>query len=103
MLKDTADAIAHTFSSNEREHNYSHESFQVSEIIPTSESTAIVKLFKSSGKYAMAFCYWINVSGGQWRYFFPTYDHCVGMELVKDELRGIEKENFPLNFDEIHS
>ena len=73
---------------------------RISEIIPTSESTAIIKLYKSSGKYAMAFCYWINMSGGQWRYFFPTYDHCAGMELIKDELRDIEKANFPLNFKE---
>ena len=103
MLKETADAIAHTFSSNQREHNYLGEQFEVSAIIPTSESTAIVKLYKSSGKSAMAFCYWINMSGGQWRYFFPTYDHCVGMELIKDELHKIEKENFQHNFDEIHS
>ena len=106
MLKETADAIAFAFSSNQREHNYLSEKFQVSEIIPTSESTAIVKLYKTSGKYAMAFCYWINMGGGQWRYFFPTYDHCIGMELIKEELRDIEKINFPLNFkeeNEVHS
>ena len=106
MLKETADAIAHTFSIKQREHNYLGERFEVSEIIPTSESTAIVKLYKSSGKYGMAFCYWINMGGGQWKYFFPTYDHCVGMELIKDELRKVEQVNFPLNFkevDEIHS
>ena len=105
MLKETADAIAHTFSNNHREHNYLNERFEVSEIIPTSESTAIVKMMKSSGKQAIAFCYWINMSNGQWRYFFPTYDHCIGMEMLKDELKKIEQVNFPLNFkeDEIYS
>ena len=100
MLKKMADSIAHTFSSSDREHNYLNESFEVSEIIPTSESTAIVKMIKSTGKQAIAFCYWINMSGGQWRYFFPTYDHCVGMEMLKDELKKIEQANFPLNFEE---
>jgi hypothetical protein len=103
MLQKMADSIAHTFSMSEREHNYLNEGFQVHEIIPTSESTAIVKLKKTSGKYAMAFCYWINMSGGQWKYFFPTYDHCVGMETIKEELRTIELINFEHNFDEIHS
>ena len=103
MLQKTAEAIAHAFSMHEREHNYLNEGFQVDEIIPASESTAIVKLKKTSGKYAMAFCYWINASGGQWRYFFPTYDHCIGMELIKEELRKIELINFEYNFDEIHS
>ena len=105
MLKETADAIAHTFSSNQREHNYLNEQFEVSEIMPTSESTAIVRMIKSTGKEALAFCYWINMAGGQWRYFFPTYDHCIGMEMLKDELKKIEQVNFPLNFkeDEIYS
>ena len=103
MLQKMADSIAHTFSMNEREHKYLNEGLQVHKIIPTSESTAIVRLKKTSGKFAMAFCYWINMSGGQWKYFFPTYDHCVGMEVIKDELRKVEVANFDHNFDEIHS
>ena len=46
----------------------------------------------------MAFCYWINMNGGQWQYFFPTYDHCVGMEAVREELKSIELINFEHNF-----
>jgi hypothetical protein len=102
MLEKMAESIAHTFSMN-REHNYLNEGFQVEDIIPTSESTALVKLKKTSGKSAIAFCYWINMGGGQWKYFFPTYDHCIGMELIKEELHKVEKGNFEYNFDEIHS
>ena len=100
MLKKMADSIAHTFSSSDREHNYLNESFEVSEIIPTSESTAIVKMIKSTGKQAIAFCYWINMTGGQWRYFFPTYDHAVGAERLRDVLYDVESRNFPINFKE---
>ena len=94
MLQKMADSIAHTFSMNEREHNYLNEGFQVHKIIPTSESTAIVRLKKTSGKFAMAFCYWINMNGGQWRYFFPTYDHCVGMKMVEEYHHSVEIVNF---------
>ena len=99
MLEKTAAAIAYAFSIKHREHNYLGESFKVEELIPTSESTAIVRLRKSSGKIGIAFCYWINMNGGEWRYFFPTYDHCIGMDMIKDELHRVEKENFSLNFE----
>ena len=97
-LRKLAEAIAFNFSRTDREFNYNNESFEVSELTPLSESTAIVKLKKSSGKYGMAFCYWINMNGGQWQYFFPTYDHCVGMEAVREELKSIELINFEHNF-----
>lgn len=97
-LRKLADIIAFNFSRKDRDFNYNNESFEVSELMPLSESTAIIKLKKSSGKYGMAFCYWINMNGGQWQYFFPTYDHCVGMESVKEELKSIELINFQHNF-----
>ena len=40
------------------------------------------------------------MNGGQWRYFIPTYDHCVGMEFLKEELRRVEQRNFEYNFEE---
>ena len=97
-LKKLAEVIAFNFSRTDRDFNYNNESFEVSEITPLSESTAIIKFQKSSGKYGLAFCYWINMNGGQWQYFFPTYDHCVGMESVKEELKSIELINFEHNF-----
>jgi hypothetical protein len=98
-LKKLADKIALNFSRTDREFNHNNETFEVSELIPLSESTALIRFKKSSGKYGMAFCYWINMSGGQWQYFFPTYDHCVGMEWVREELRAVEVINFGRNFE----
>ena len=97
-LRELAESIAFNFSRTDREHNYNRESFEVSELVPLSESTAIIKLKKSSGKNGVAFCYWVNMSGGHWRYFFPTYDHCIGMESVREELRQVELKNFEYNF-----
>ena len=99
-LKKIAIEIANNFSRNDRDHNYNNEKFGVFQIKPTSESTGLVYLKKSTGKFAIAFCYWINMGGGTWRYFFPTYDHCVGMEFIKEELRQVEQRNFDYNFDE---
>ena len=93
-LKKIAIEIANNFSRNDREHNYNNEKFEVFQIKPTSECTGLVYLKKSTSKFAIAFCYWINMSGGIWRYFFPTYDHCVGMEFIKEELRQVEQRNF---------
>ena len=96
-LKKFAKTIAENFSRADRDFNYSGETFEVYELVPLSESTALIKFKKSSGKFSIAFCYWINMNGGQWRYFFPTYDHCIGMESVKEELRAIEIINFDKN------
>ena len=97
-LKEEAEDIARKFSISEREFNFSNETFKVHSIAPLSETTAYVEFKKSTGKYGVAFCYWINMGGGQWRYFFPTYDHCVGAEKLREVLHDVEERNFPLNF-----
>jgi hypothetical protein len=97
-LKKKADEIAENYSRPNREFNVGNEIFEVQKIEPLSESTAIVLLKKSSNKYAVAFCYLINMNGGTWRYFIPTYDHCIGMESVKPLLAAVEKTNFSENF-----
>ena len=97
-LNKKAYEIAEKFSNVNREFNVNNETFEVKKIEPLSESTGIVLFKKSSEKYAVAFCYYINMSGGMWQYFFPTYDHCFGMESVRDLLASVEKKNFNLNF-----
>lgn len=97
-LRETAKTIEENFS-KQREFNYNNETFEVVKIEPLSESTAVVLLKKSSSKFALAFCYYINMAGGTWRYFIPTYDHCIGMESVKDLLQSVEKDNFGRNFN----
>ena len=97
-LKSKAEEIARNFSHSDREFNYSNETFEVNSITPLSETTACIEFRKSSKKLGIAFCYWINMGGGQWRYFFPTYDHCMGAEKLRELLYSIEKKNFPINF-----
>ena len=97
-LKKKSQEIADNFSNIDREFNINNETFKVVKIDPLSESTAAVLLRKSSGKFALAFCYYINMSGGTWQYFFPTYDHCIGMESVKCLFGAVEKCNFEKNF-----
>ena len=100
-LKKKAREIANNYSRADREHNYQNEEFKVFKIKPTSESTGIIYLKKNTGKIAIAFCFWVNMNGGTWHYFFPTYDHCVGMECIKEELREVEQKNFEHNFKDI--
>ena len=97
-LKDKANDIAIYFSDTDREFNFNNETFDIVKIEPLSESTATILFKKSTGKYAMCFCYYIKMSGGIWQYFFPTYDHCIGMESVKSLLSAVEKSNFDKNF-----
>jgi predicted mannosyl-3-phosphoglycerate phosphatase (HAD superfamily) len=96
-LNKKAYEIAKNFSKVNREFNVNNETFEVSKIEPLSESTGVVLLKKSSGKYAVAFCYYINMSGGVWQYFIPTYDHIFGMESVRELLALVEKTNFKKN------
>ena len=96
-LKTKAEEIATNFSRDDRAYNFSGETFSVSLIIPLSENTAAVLFDKSSGKQAVAFCYYIAMNNGTWQYFFPTDSHVLGMAGLADILRGVEKFNFELN------
>lgn len=97
-LEKKAEEIAKNFSRSDRKMNYGNETFSVEEIIPLSESTAIIEFSKNTGKKAVVIAYHTNSMGGKWNYFFPTYDHCVGFEKVREYLHEVEQKNFPLNF-----
>ena len=97
-LSAKAREIAENFSKPDREFNLNKETFQVEKIIPLSEKTAVVKFFKSSGKKAIAFLYYINMKDGSWQYVFPTWDMIAGMDNLSKYLLEIEQENYPLNF-----
>lgn len=96
-LKQKTLEVAEYFSNQNRARNYNNEGFRVDNIVPLSETTALVTFQKSSGKFAVAFFYFINVNEGEWRYFFPTDSHILGMKKVEDLLWVIEKVNFPMN------
>ena len=97
-LREKADEVAFNFSRKDRPGNVSGETFRVDSIHPLSESTAYVHFKKNTGKIAVAFFYYINMNGGMWQYFFPTYDHCIGAEKLRDILHDAEQKNFKYNF-----
>lgn len=96
-LRAKALEVAKTFSNPERAHNPTAEVFELEGIEPTSEDTAAVYFKKNTGKRALAFFYWVNAGSGEWRYFFPTDSHILGMLEFKDRKVAVEAVNFPLN------
>lgn len=98
-LKVAVDKTAALFSRTDREGNFNKETFEVEEIIPTSDHTAVVKFKKNTGKIGLAFFYYIARGASKgWKYFFPTDSHITGMrafELIKFE---VERENYKFNF-----
>lgn len=98
-LNEFAEVIASRFSRNDREGNVSNECFQVEEVIPTSDHTAIINFIKSSGKIGVAFCYYITKGKSKgWKYFFPTDSHINGMQAFLYYKLEAERRNYKYNF-----
>jgi hypothetical protein len=101
MLKAEAENTARVFSNRA---NRPAEPFEVHRIIPLSEALAAVIYLKEQGKKAMAFFYFLRDMGperrGQWRCFFPTDSHLLGLRNFLDIKQKVEEENFGLNFDD---
>ncbi len=97
-LKDFAKDIAKRFSIKEREGNFNNETFNVDEVIPTSDHTAIINFKKNSGKIGVAFCYYIprGYSKG-WKYFFPTDSHLNGFQAFIYYKLEAERKNYKYN------
>lgn len=98
-LKAKADEVAKNFSNPLRDNNLKNETFEVDNILPLSDTTAIVIFKKSSGKKSLIFCFHVNYKEGYWGYFFPTDSHISGMSQVGKHLQEIEKHNFEYNFE----
>jgi|TARA_R100000935_G_scaffold2109_1_gene6151 hypothetical protein len=101
-LKTFAHEVARRFSKPNREGNVSKESFEVYEIIPTSDQTAIVFFNKNTEKLGMGFFYYISkgMSKG-WKYFFPTDSHVVGMMAAHYYKLEVERHNYGKNFIDV--
>jgi hypothetical protein len=94
-----AKKVAGLFSKTNREGNFNKETFEVDEIIPTSDHAAVVKFKKNTGKIGLAFFYYINKGASKgWKYFFPTDSHINGMRAFEYIKYEIERENFKFNF-----
>lgn len=91
--------IAQRFSRNDREGNVNKETFEVAEIIPTSDHTAVVLFEKNTGKRAAFFFYYINRGASKgWKYFVPTDSHITGMRLFEYYKGEVERYNYKHNF-----
>lgn len=99
-LKKSVEEVAKRFSRKDREGNFNEETFEVQEIIPTSDHTASVLFKKNTGKVGLAFFYYINrgMSKG-WKYFFPTDSHITGMRAFEFIKLDVERNNYSFNFE----
>lgn len=87
------------FSHQDREMNFTNESFKIYKIIPTSDHTASVVFEKTSGKKGVAFFYYIpNGMSKGWKYFFPTDSHITGMRAFEFHKLNAEEFNYDKNF-----
>ena len=100
-LNKFSEEIAKRFSYSNREGNKNGETFEVEEVIPTSDHTAVIRFKKNTGKIGLAFCYYINkgVAKG-WKYFFPTDSHINGFQSFLYYKLEVERNNYKKNFTE---
>jgi hypothetical protein len=98
-LSQFAITIAERFSNFNRAGNVNNESFSVDEVIPISDDSAVVNFKKSSGKLAVAFCYYIHKGRSKgWKYFFPTDSHVHGFYSFQYYKLEAERFNYKHNF-----
>ena len=97
-LRDKIRELETYFSNPDREYNHNNETFNATDVIPLSDSVALVTLKKSSGKESNALFFYIK---NYWIYFFPTDSHELGIfNYLNNKYRiHLEGFNFDKNFD----
>ena len=96
-LKIFTDVVCERYSKKDRTNNFNNETFEVQEIIPTSDHTATVIYEKNTGKRAAFFFYYI-ASFKKWNYFVPTDSHINGMSAFANQKIEVERHNYKYNF-----
>lgn len=96
-LKDFTDVVCERYSKKDRANNFNNETFEVQEIIPTSDHTATVIYEKNTGKRAAFFFYYI-ASFKKWNYYVPTDSHINGMSAFANQKIEVERHNYKYNF-----
>ena len=96
-LKIFTDVVCERYSKKDRANNFNNETFEVQEIIPTSDHTATVIYEKNTGKRAAFFFYYI-ASFKKWNYFVPTDSHINGMSAFANQKIEVERHNYKYNF-----
>mgnify|MGYP003150197801 FL=1 len=98
-LSEFATTIAQRFSTLSRPGNINKVAFSVDEVIPISDDSAVINFKKSTGKLAVAFCYYINKGRSKgWKYFFPTDSHVHGFFAFQHYKLEAERKNYKHNF-----
>ena len=86
---------------NKRNDSYAWE--EVEEVVPCSETTAVITIRKASNMRVVIVAVWIAMQGGKWTHFFPTYEHLYGfrndrlyrtMDQVEESNARIRKEDW---------
>jgi len=98
-LRSFAEEIAKRYSNTDRVGNVNNESFQVQDVIPMSDHTAVINFVKTTGKIGVAFCYYIAKGRSKgWKYFFPTDSHVSGFQAFFIYKTEAERNNYDKNF-----
>ena len=96
-LKSFTDEVCQRYSNKNRVNNFNNETFEVQEIIPTSDHTATIIYEKNTGKRAAFFFYYIPAFK-KWHYFVPTDSHINGMTAFANQKIEVERHNYKHNF-----
>ena len=98
-LQEFAEEIARRYSNTNRVGNVNNESFEVQDVIPMSDHAAVINFVKSTGKIAVAFCYYITKGRSKgWKYFFPPDSHVSGFQAFFIYKTEAERKNYSKNF-----
>jgi len=97
-LKNKIKELEEQFSNIDREYNYNKESFKAVNIVPLSDSVALVTLKKNTEKHSNALFIYVK---NFWFYFFPTDSHELGIfNYLNNKYRiYLEEFNFDKNFN----
>jgi hypothetical protein len=96
-LKQFAEVVCDRYSQKNRSKNFNNETFNIQEIIPTSDHTATIIYEKNTGKRAAFFFYYIPAFK-KWNYFVPTDSHINGMSCFANQKIEVERHNYKYNF-----
>ena len=98
QLKEFSIVVRNRYSNHNRDNNFNKETFEVQEIIPTSDHTATVIYEKNTFKRAAFFFYYIPRQK-KWHYFVPTDSHINGMNCFANQKIEVERHNYKYNFN----
>jgi hypothetical protein len=98
QLKEFSIVVRNRYSNHNRDNNFNKETFEVQEIIPTSDHSATIIFEKNTNKRCAMFFYYIPAYK-KWNYFVPTDSHINGMSCFANQKIEVERHNYKYNFN----